>query len=204
MKREIIVLLIAFVTTISSVCGQEKITDYTSTYFEKKFDINASQDKKDTTKFTYYIDCASADKLHSRVNLMLESSDLTDFIDFLNKIKATYTKWQETAKQNNVTELEKEIDIKPFKCQSAFIYGKWNFDFAVKLTPRVKIIKNEMVLIVRSDELESSSNQFMKHDGFYLIFSSAKEIDEFINEIAVEKLKEHFRKKNKSEDLFKN
>lgn len=83
------------------------------------------------------------------------------------------------------------------------IYGNWNFDFGVKLTPRVKSIKNEMVLIVKSDEIQSSSNQCMKNDGFYLVFSSAKEIEEFISKIDIEIVKEHFRKKNKSADIFK-
>ena len=204
MTKTLFSLTVAVIAMSNVVFGQEKIDDYTCSYFDKKFDINASQDKKDTTKFSYYIDCASADKLHSRVELMFDSKDLPDFIEFLNSIKATYSKWQETAKQNNVTELDKEIDIKPFKCQAAFIYGDWNFDFGVRLTPRAKIIKGEMVLIVRSDELQSSSNQFMKHDGFYLVFSSTKEIDDFITKIDLEKIKQHFRKKNKSDDLFKN
>lgn len=204
MIKKILTLALTVVAFSNFVFGQEKIDEYTSSYFDKKYDINASQDKKDTTKFSYYIDCASADKLHSQVDLMFDSNDLPDFIEFLNSIKSTYSKWQETAKQNNVTELDKEIEIKPFKCQSAFVYGDWNFDFGVRLTPRAKIVKGEMLLILESDELQSSSNQFMKHDGFYLVFSSSKEIDDFISKIDIEKVKEHFRKKNKSDDLFKN
>lgn len=192
-----------FISSIfSTVYGQEKIDEYTSSYLDKTFDINVSQDKKDTSKFSYYIDCSSADALHKKVELMFDSKDLPDFIEFLNNIKATYSKWKTTAKENKVTELDKDIDVKEFKGQAAFIYGDWNFDFSVKLKPRAKIVKGEMLIILRSEELISSSNQFMKHDGFYLVFSSVKEIDEFIEKISIEKVKEYFRKKNKKDDLF--
>lgn len=58
------------------------------------------------------------------------------------------------------------------------------------------------LLLIRTGELQSSSNQFMKVDGFVLVFSSTKEIDEFTAAISTEKITE-FVNKPKKDELFK-
>jgi hypothetical protein len=58
------------------------------------------------------------------------------------------------------------------------------------------------LLLIRTGELQSSSNQFMKVDGFVLVFSSSKEIDDFIAAISTEKITE-FLNKPKKDTLFK-
>jgi len=199
-----IYLLIATIFCSAITLAQSKINDYQSVYFKKSYDINASQDKNDTSKYSYFIDCASLDKLHSRVCLDFESQKLNDFITYLRSAKQTYAKWMETAKTNNVTELDKIIDIKDFNCTTAFIYGDWNFDFSVSLTPKVKIVDGKTLLIITSGELQSSSNQFMKHDGLALVFMKPEEVEDFIAKIDLNNVKAFFNKKNKSDSLFKN
>lgn len=88
--------------------------------------------------------------------------------------------------------------------RGAFLYGKWNFDYSVNLSTRFRIINDKYLLIIDSDALQSSSNQFIKSDGFRFVFSSAQEIDELINGLDIEKVKEFYSAKNGKEDLFKN
>lgn len=183
--------------------GQEKLAKYNSFYFSKNFDISASKpDAKQ--EFSYYIDCSSKDSSSKQASLILKNKEVPEFIEFLNSIKETYNKWTLTAKENKVSELDKNIEYKKLNYSGAFIYGKWNFDFSVNLTTRFKIINGKYLLIIDSDELQSSSNQYIKSDGFRIVFSSPQEIDELINGLNVNLVTDFYNKKNGQEDLFKN
>lgn len=94
------------------------------------------------------------------------------------------------------------------KAGGYFLYGsKWNFQFLVNLKFDFKILesKGEIKIyfsLIRTGELQSSSNQFMKVDGFVLVFSSTKEMDDFSTAISMDKITE-FVNKPKKEALFK-
>ena len=183
--------------------SQEKIGNYNSLFFSKNFDITASKpDAKG--EFSYYIDCSSKDTSSKQASLILKNKDVPEFINFLNSIKETYSKWSLTAKENKVTELDKNIEYKKLTYSAAFTYGKWNFDYSVNLTTRFKIINGKYLLIIDSDELQSSSNQYIKSDGFRYVFSSVQEIDELITGLNVNLVTEFYNKKNSQDDLFKN
>jgi hypothetical protein len=182
--------------------SQEKLAKYNSLYFSKNFDISASKpDSK--AEFSYYIDCYSKDSSSKQASLILKNKDVPEFIEFLNSIKDTFSKWIITAKENKVTELDKNIEYKKLNYSAAFEYGKWNFDFSVNLTSRFKIINGKYLLIIDSDELQSSSNQYIKSNGFRIVFSSAQEIDELVNGLNINLVTDFYNKKNSQDDLFK-
>lgn len=183
--------------------SQEKLAKYNSIFFSKSFDISAS--KPDTKEeFSYYIDCSSKDSSSRQASLILKNKDVSEFIEFLNSIKETYNKWTIIAIENKVTELDKNIDYKKLNHSAAFLYGKWNFDFSVNLTTRFKIINSKYLLIIDSDELQSSSNQYIKSDGLRIVFSSVQEIDELVNGLNINLVTDYYNKKNSQDDLFKN
>lgn len=190
---------------LSALVGfsQEKIGNYNSLFFFKNFDITASKpDAKE--EFSYYIDCSSKDTSSKQASLILKNKDVPEFINFLNSIKETYSKWSLTAKENKVTELDKNIEYKKLTYSAAFTYGKWNFDYSVNLTTRFKIINGKYLLIIDSDELQSSSNQYIKSDGFRFVFSSAQEIEELVTGLNINLVTDFYNKKNSKDDLFKN
>ena len=60
-----------------------------------------------------------------------------------------------------------------------------------------------MYLIIQNkNELVSSSNQFMDTKGFLLVFSSVDEIDEFVKALDKQKVIEHFKVQENTEELF--
>lgn len=182
--------------------SQEKIGNYNSLYFSKNFDITASKpDAKG--EFSYYIDSSSKDATSKQVSLILTNKDVPEFIEFLNSIKETYSKWSLTAVENKVGELDKNIEYKKLTYSAAFSYGKWNFDYSVNLKTRFKIINGKYLLIIDSDELQSSSNQYIKSDGFRFVFSSAQEIDELVKGLNINLVTDFYNKKNSQDDLFK-
>jgi hypothetical protein len=196
--------IIAFMLIGLNLKAQEKFTTYDNIYAKKTYDIQLSS--KDNDKFTLYIDAMSLDKLHETGGFMVDDKKYQGFVDALNEAKIKYQEWEQTAKANNVKELDKEMPIKS-KVVGYFLYGSdWHFQYLVNLTFDFKILESDgeikNLLIVRSGKMQSSSNQFMDVDGVVLVFSSAKEIQEFVDSISLEKIKE-FKNKPKSEDLFK-
>lgn len=202
-KKIMIIAGFMFFAININVFGQEKIATYNSAYLSKNFEIQAGK-PNEKGNFDYYIDCFSADKTSSKASLMLKSQYVPEFIAFLSSIKETFLKWKQTAIENKVTELDKKMEYKNLNYAGAFLYGKWNFDYSVNISARFRIINDKYLLIIDSDALQSSSNQFIKSDGFRFVFNSAQEVDELINGLEIEKVKAFYADKNGKEDLFKN
>ena len=193
-----------FFTYASKSIAQEKYVTYDNIYAEETFEIKISSDEKE--KFTLYIDALSLDELNSKGGIFINQKNYQDFISALADAKSKYEEWVKTAKENNIKEFYKTMTVKS-KAGAYFLYGnKWEFQLYVNLKFDFKIIETDGItkylLLVRSGELTSSSNQFIKDDGFVLIFSSTEEIDNFIKSISIEKITD-FLKKPKNSELFK-
>lgn len=204
MRKNVTLIGIILLTLGLNVNAQDKFTTYDNEYAKKTYDIQISL--KDNDKFTLYINAMSLDNLHETGGFMVDDKKYQGFIDALNEAKSKYQEWEQTAKSNNVKELDKEMPIKS-KVAGYFLYGSdWHFQYIVNLTFDFKILESDgeikYLLIVRSGKMQSSSNQFMDVDGVVLVFTSANEIQEFVDSISLNKINE-FKNKPKSEDLFK-
>lgn len=192
-----------FALTSLNSYAQENFSTYDNSYIGKTYNIQISSKEKDDV--TLWIDAMSLDKLHDKGGLMLKTKDYQDFINAIGEAKLKYEEWIKTAKENNVKELTKTMKINS-KVDTYFAYGDWNFARNVFLDFEFKIIEKKedlnYLLIIRTGELQSSSNQFMKVDGFALVFSSTAEIDKFTSAISIEKVNT-FLNKPKAKDLFK-
>lgn len=186
------------------ISAQDKFTSYDNTYSGKKYEIQISSKEKD--KYTLYIDAMSLDKTHEKGGIKIDEKQHQNFINSIVDAKLKYEEWVKTAKENNVKELSKTMTIGS-KAGGYFLYGsKWNFQFLLNLKFDFKIIENtgevKYLLLIKTGELQSSSNQYMTVDGFVLIFTSSKEIDEFLTSISLGNITE-FLNKPKKEALFK-
>lgn len=205
MNNFIKVASVYFMTMISLKSNaQEKLTSYDNTYNGEKYEIQISAKEKE--KFSLYIDAMSLDNLHEKGGISINQNQHQDFLNAIEEAKLKYEEWVKTAKENNVKDLNKTMSIKS-KSGAYFLYGsKWNFQFSVNLKFDFKIVENtgeiQYLLLIKTGELQSSSNQYMKVDGFVLVFCSSKEIDDFTASIATEKVTE-FVNKPKKEELFK-
>lgn len=184
--------------------AQEKFSSYDNTYVGKTYEIQIAS--KDKEKYSLYIDAMSLDRTHEKGGITIDQKQYQEFIKAIVESKTKYEEWVKTANENNVKELSKTMNLKS-KAGGYFLYGnKWNFQFFVNLKFDFRILESKgeikYLLLISTGELQSSSNQFMKVDGFVLVFSSTKEIDEFVNAISIEKITE-FLNKPKKETLFK-
>jgi hypothetical protein len=204
--KQLMMIALMMCSTLISFEGhsQEKFTTYNNKYGgNETYNIQISS--KDKDKFTLYIDAMSLDRLHSKGGMMIDEKQHQEFLNAISESKIKYEEWVKTAKENNIKELDKSMTVKS-KVSGYFLYGDWNFQYVVNLTFDFKVLESKgelkYLLIIRTGELQSSSNQFMKVDGFVLVFSSVNEIDNFTNEISTQKINE-FINKPKSKDLFK-
>lgn len=193
--------MVAFSTI---VMGQEKINSYTMSFFDTSptFDISATEDNGE---YKYYISMFSLEGERSPVVLMIDKPEkMKSLVDNLGDALSTYVEWDSISVANNVTDLNKELSIKSEKFESAFIYGSsWNFDYVVRLSYTFKHMDDgKPVLIVRTGELQSGSNQYIDSDGGVFVFSSEDEIEEFIDSLDRRHVENYFNKKQNTESLF--
>lgn len=192
-----VVMLFTSITTMS--VGQEKINSYDLSYFKEP--TNSISVSESEEGIDFYIDVPSRDK--SEVSLIVREKNLDKFKSVINDAKLTYAKWKKTAEENDVSDLDKEIEIDKVNIECAFHYGGWNFDFSVNLKARFKILNGEYMLIVQNkNKLISSSNEYIDADGFLLAFSSEEEMDNFLKALSLDDAKNYFNKKTSKEDLF--
>lgn len=204
MKNTFKVLCLVLVVLIGfSSQAQENFSSYENSYIGKFYPIQIAS--KDKEKFTLYIDAMSLDASHEKGGIMINEKQYQGFIDVINDAKVKYEEWIKTAKENNVNQLDKQMPFKS-RADAYFLYGtKWNFQFDFNLTFDFRIMENKgeikYLLLVKTGELQSSSNQFMKVRGVTLVFTSIKEIDTFISQINKEKI-DLYVNKPKKEALF--
>jgi len=198
-----ILTITLFVFAMLTLNAQEKFGTYDNSYANSTYDLKIANSKN---KFSLYIHAMSLDDTHKKGGILIEEINHPEFVKSLTDAKLKYQEWLKTAKENNVKELTKKMLIQS-KADGFFLYGsEWNFQFSLDLSYEFKILelKGEIknLLIIRTGELTSSSNKYMKVDGFVLVFSNLKEIDDFINKISAAKITEYLNKPKK-EDLFK-
>lgn len=182
--------------------GQENLTSYNSSYFSKKYEVMVSKpDAKGN--FTYYVDCSTYDTGSKNLSLLLKNTEVDEFVTFLNEIKAIYIKWKQTAIDNKVVDLDKQADSKKITLGVGFHYGSWHFDFSANISARFKIINNKYLMLIESDKLVASNNQYITNKGMVIALSNEKEFDDLIKVFDKSLTDNFFEKKNTKEELFK-
>ena len=201
MKKQVLLFLVVF--DCMMVFAQKKVNEYSMEYFKNNptYDIEATEPKNG--KFTFYIYGCSLDA-EKEVGFSVESKDLEKFVESLRSIEDKFEEWTKTAKDNNVTDYDKNFDAKFKSVRVFFKYGSKYHSTYVKFSPYFKVTKNgECIAVFRTRELTASDNQFMHHDGFMLAFSSKQEIEDFIKALDPNPILSKESKNEATDNLFK-
>lgn len=201
MKKIVLIFLVLFNCMMGF--AQKKVGEYSMEYFkdEPTYDIEATEPKNG--KFTFYIYCCSLDS-EKEVGFSIDSKDLEKFVESLRSIEDKFEEWTKTAKDNNVTDYDKDFGAK-FKSVSVFFkyVSKYHFTY-VKFSPYFRVTKDgECLAVFRTRELTASDNRFMHHDGFMMAFSSKQEIEDFINALDPNPILSKESKNEATDNLFK-
>jgi hypothetical protein len=191
--------ILALAFTVSALGAQ---MDYTTFQYElqtKPLDIQVTEEGK------IYVTMVSLDKTSKSAGMILTSKKAEDLIVELTAARDKFIEWKAVAIKNGVTDVEKPMDLS-LSCSGFFTYGKWQFDFSVKpeLTFRVMDLGAgvKQLLILKTGQMTSSSNQFMETTGGVIVFKDAEQINDFISKIKTESVQK-FLAKPKDEELFR-
>lgn len=198
--KNIITIILFLPLTIFS---QETLETYE--IFGKELNMQATE--PDGKGYTLYLDGYALDKTVSKGGLMIKSKKIEDFKNTWEEAKLKYIEWTATAKENNVTDMRKDIKVKVPKVQGYFSYGSWHFDFNV--SPYFQYIISEgksgasYGLALYTGKLQASDNQYIDASSFFYGFYSIEDIENFIALLDPKIVTDHFGEKTSKEDLFK-
>lgn len=203
MKKLLFTLALSVLPLIG-FAQNENFGEFQMSYFKTKSNHYIQLTDKNGELERIFIEGFSMDNTSNDGMFIIDVKKIEQFKAYLTEMKNKYVEWTETAKTNNVTELDKEIPYSNKNTYSAgFKYGSWQFDFSVTPTARFKIIDKEILLIIESQKLQSSSNRYIDSKGLVLVFSSVNEIQDLINQLDITKMNESIKKDTSKNDLFK-
>jgi hypothetical protein len=198
MKKIVLSLFISALCTIA-VYGEKVVGNYSLSYFNRSYDIEASKIKDG--KFTVYIE-VNGESESTKAMLSVENDDLEEFTQSLLQMKTKFEEWSKVAKDNNVTDMNKDMDIKFPSTTICWLGTKWYFSFGHKLTPKFLILDDGRYVVTIVKKVTSSSNQYID-ETIYWVFSDPKEIDDLVSQLDSEKIKAKLEAIENASDLFK-
>lgn len=182
--------------------AQKKVSVYSMDYMNgKSYDIECTAVKNGN--FDYYVSCASWEREDDVIGMIVKSKTLEDFTKGLRAIENKFLEWTETAKENNVTDYDKEFDVKLPSVDCYFKYGDFHFAFNKRPNAYFKITSDGKCLVLLSiRNLKATDNRFIDHKGLFIVFSSADEIENFIKAIDPQNALDKEKTESAKENLF--
>ena len=190
MKKTKCLLIICFFALLSmNSNAQEQFTTYDNTFCGKKFIIYVSS--KGNGVFTLWINAMPVDDTSNTCGIIVKEDDYFKFIDALKAAKSIYEDNVKAAKEINVKNLYKEIRL----YYSSDVYFKQDKMYMQKEVPLSFNFnasetdgKTDYFLFVNTGKLTALNNTSVHSNGGSLVFSSAEEVDKFLNKISVNKI----------------
>lgn len=204
MNKTARILFICFLALLAVKSNaQEPFTTYDNTFCGEKFIIFVSS--KGNAVFTLWINAMPVDDTSKACGIIVKEDDYNKFINTLKAAKSIYEDNVKAAKEKNVKNLNKTMRL----LHSSDVYFKQDkmymqkeapltFDFNVNETNG----KTAYLLFINTGRLTALNNTSAHSNGGSLVFSSADEIDQFIDKISTDKI-DSFIVKNDSTGYLK-
>ena len=196
MKKLSILFLAFFIISISSK-AQEEVGTYYNNFFKEEFTIKASQ--KNSKISDIYIEVSAKKSSESFINVGGE--DLETFKASLIALRDKYLSWVKIAKDNNVTEMNKEFDIKFPSVTVAWVGSKWWFDFNRKISMRFLILESGKMVAVWAPKVTASSNEYID-ETIYFTFECEDDFNNLLDKLNSQVMLDKLQSRQNKEDLF--
>ena len=191
-----IILVLCLLTFILPIKAQQKVGEYTNSYVSKTFSIEAVE--KNNKIEVVYIGI-STDHKSRPAYIIVKGEDLELFKTALELARDKFSEWKKVAKENNITEMSKEMSINFPKVTVAWHGAKWWFSFGNKINFRFLILDDGEMVAHWTSKVTSSSNRYIE-EYIYFAFANEEDFNGIINQLDGQRiLNELFKNKNKSE-----
>lgn len=191
-----IILVLCLLTFILPIKAQQKVGEYTNSYFSKTFSIEAAE--KNNKIENVYIG-VQPDLDFRKAYISVEGEDLELFKNALELARDKFSEWKKIAKDNNITEMCKEMGIDFPEVAVAWLYGgEWEFSFDNKINLAFLILDGGQMVAAWAPIVTSSSNSYIDQK-IYFVFADEKDFDDIINQLDSQRiLNELLNTKNNS------
>lgn len=198
MKKTLVIILVYLISSVV-VYGEKVVGNYTLSYFNKSYEIQASE--IENGKFSIYI-YVQGERKTTPVFFSIESDEVEKFNKSFLQISDKFREWRKVAKDNNVTDLRKDVDIKIPSVTIGWLSSKWHFSFRNSINARYIILEDGRDVMIIAKEATSATNKYIKQK-IYWVFAEPEEIDDLVTELNVDKISAELAKVDEALDLFK-
>lgn len=199
-----IILVLCLLTFILPIKAQQKVGEYTNSYVSKTFSIKAVEKNNKIEKVYIGIPTVLESRTYSRpADIVVKGKDIELFKTALELARDKFSEWKKVAKENNVTEMNKEMGINFPKVTVAWLYGrKWWFSWGNKINLKfltLKILDNTRCIALWAPTVTSSTNRYIDQE-IYFVFGDEEDFNSIINQLDSQRiLNELLNTKNNSE-----
>ena len=196
--KKIFLLLVFSLLCIAGFA--EDVVAYYSMSFLSNKDLKIEASEPKNGEFTYYIQI-QGEHLSDQVYMSIESSKIQTFRGTLGVIREKYKEWCQVAKDNNITDMNKEFPYKLYDVSYAWYGSKWWFSSKYTLTPRFIIFDDGTMGVSIYKKAVSRNNEYIDQKT-YFILKSIDEIDKLIDGTNPQIVYDYYNNKSSTEDLF--
>lgn len=197
MKKSLILIMSMFVSLSMNMIAEQTVGTFKNTYFGKNFTIEASQ--KNNKLERVYIEVEANDSKSAFISV--DGDDLERFKTSLELVRDKFLSWVKIAKDNNVTEMNKEFDIKFPSVSVAWSGSKWWFAFNRKLTMSFIILDDGKMLAKWCPKVVSSSNKYID-ETIYFVFETEDDFNSLLKQLNTQGILDQLLNTQNNTDLF--
>ena len=197
MKKSLILIMSMFVSLSMNMIAEQTVGTFKNTYFGKNFTIEASQ--KNNKLECVYIEVEANDSKSAFISV--DGDDLERFKTSLELVRDKFLSWVKIAKDNNVTEMNKEFDIKFPSVSVAWSGSKWWFAFNRKLTMSFIILDDGKMLAKWCPKVVSSSNKYID-ETIYFVFETEDDFNSLLKQLNTQGILDQLLNTQNNTDLF--
>ena len=199
MKKLLLVFALFFAAT--SVSAQEFDYDYFyNLATEERYDLEVSLDEDDNIEHIFIeVDGETYDQVYIKV----KAEQLNAFHSALRKVKSKFLEWEQVAKDNGVTDFEKEIEV-DFPELEAYWYCDDDWKDSFSSEPYVLFVVDEEgdSYVGIGDYVEDWEDDSYS-ETYFFILSYGVDFDDLINKTSLNYIRQKINEIN-VDSLFQN
>lgn len=194
MKKFFILCLMVFVLCVNA--NAEKVVGH---YHQgsTEYNVEATTYKNDLTVFIQVMGEHKGDKVLVRID---GAENIQNFIDALNVCKTKHVEWSEVAKNNNITDFCKTINVNFPNVELWWLGSKWFSSYKQNYIKPEFLVSENTNFVVIAGKAKYWDNEYI--DTKFYMFLTPNDIDELVNALNVDTINAILNQEVETDTLF--